>query len=324
MKSIGKFLKRNRNIVLSYFAMIILLIVVSIIRPGFGLGSVNGLRSILFEAALVGLVSIGQTFVILTGGIDLSLPWIITGSAVILTILTQGQNAPALWAIPLVLVLCLLVGFINGIGIDKFEIPPPIMTLGMNAVLLGAITGISSGNAAIQGSYGKPPLFIRELSRGAIGNIPNLFLILIVLGILVSIVLSYSIFGRRLYALGTNKTVSLFSGVNVSRINVMVYMLSGFFGGIAGILMAGKVGQAYLGMGDPYLFTSVAAVVIGGANILGGSGHIIGTIGGALTLAVLTATIPVLDLPLAFQYVIYGLVVLIMVYISTAHKKREY
>ena len=97
------FYRQNRNIILSYVAMLVLLVAVSIYRPGFGLGNPIALRSLLLEAAVIAIVALGQTFVIMTGGVDLSLPWTLGGSAVMMTVLTRGQNDPALWAIPVIL-----------------------------------------------------------------------------------------------------------------------------------------------------------------------------------------------------------------------------
>jgi ribose transport system permease protein len=272
----------------------------------------------LLQGAVIGLVSIGQTFVILSGGIDLSLPWTLAGAAVITTVLMQMEGERGIWVIPLVLGLCSLIGLLNGLGIYYLEIPPAIMTLGMNGILLGAIAGLVGGSRGVQGRYGRVATFLGDLSRGNFLNIPNLFWVLLIIAAIITIVLSFSVFGRRLYAVGTNPKAALFSGVNVPRIILVVYMLSALFNGLAGILLAGKVSQAYLGMGDPYLFTSVAAVVIGGASILGGHGHVLGTVGGALLLSVLTATIPVLNLPRAYQLIVYGLVVLLAVYFASS------
>jgi ribose transport system permease protein len=323
MKALTLFYRRNRNIVLSYVAMLVLLVAVSLYRPGFGLGSASGLRSLILEAAVIGLVSIGQTFVILTGGIDLSLPWVLSGAAIVTTLLTQAQNEPAIWAIPLVLGLCLLVGLINGLVITYLEVSPVIMTLGMNGILLGAIAGFAGGSAGVQGRYGTPPPFVIDLARGWLVEIPNLAWVLLILGVLGTLLLSFTAFGRRLYAIGTSRQVSLYSGVDLPRMTVLVYMLSAMCSGLAGILLAGKVGRAFLGMGDPYLFISVAAVVIGGSSVLGGSGHLLGTVGGAMFLSVLTATIPVLNLPRAYQLIVFGLVILLAVYFATNRSTRE-
>jgi ribose transport system permease protein len=311
----------NRPIVLSYVAAIALLVAVSLYRPGFGLGSAYGVRSLALEAAVIGIVALGQTFVVLCGGIDLSLPWTLAGPAVLLTVFTRGQNEPVLWAIPLVLCMGLVVGLINGLVIAYLDVSPVIMTLAMNGIILGAVSGFGIGSSGV--IFGTTPSAVVSISSGHWLGLPSMVWLLLGLSALTTIVLSFTGFGRRLFAIGTSREVSLYSGINVKRMIVLVYVLSALCAGVAGILLAGKFGRAYLGMGDQYLFISVAAVVIGGASVLGGSGHFLGTIGGALLLSVLTATLPVLNLPRPFQLIVYGLVILCAVFFATNRGGRE-
>lgn len=315
------FYRQNRNIILGYVAMLVLLIAVSIYRPGFGLGNPIALRSLLLEAAVIAIVSLGQTFVIMSGGVDLSLPWTLGGSAVMMTVLTRGQEGPTFWAIPVILGACAVIGLVNGLVISRLEVSPVIATLAMSGILLGAVSGFGIGSTGV--IYGTPPPSIVQLASGRFLEIPNLVWIGIWLAVAATLLLSYNIFGRRLFAIGTSQTVSLYSGVNIPRMTVLIYIISAVMGGAAGILVAGKLGQAYLGMGDQYLFISVAAVVIGGTSILGGSGHFLGTIGGALLLSVLTAAIPVLNLPRPFQLIVFGLVILFAVFFATNETARE-
>jgi ribose transport system permease protein len=315
------FFQQNRSIILSYLATLILLVLVSIYRPGFGLGGADAMRSLLLEASVIAIVSLGQTLVILSGGIDLSLPWTLAGTAVMMTVLTQGQNGPAFWVIPLLLVGCLVIGFANGAIIAYLEVSPVIVTLAMSSILLGAVSGFGIGSSGV--IFGTTPPAIAGLAGGRIVGLPNLVWVTIILAVIAIVVLSYSAFGRRLYAIGTSREVSLYSGLDVRRVTIAVYMLSAFFGGIAGIFVAGELGRAYLGMGDQYLFISVAAVVIGGTSVLGGNGHYLGTLAGALLLSVLTATLVVINLPRPFQLIIFGLIILIAVYFSTNQNSRE-
>ena len=129
--------------------------------------------------------------------------------------------------------------------------------------------------------------------------------------------LSKTAFGRHLYALGTSASVAEFSGVPTLRTTVAAYTISGFTASLTGILLTGYTGQAYLGMGDPYLFTSIAAVAIGGASILGGSGHYVGTIAGAFVLTILTGLLPALNLSNGALLIVYGLVILITVSLAS-------
>lgn len=317
MSKVQRFLQQNRNIVLAYAAMLILLTAVSIYRPGFGWGDPRHLRALVLQAAVIGLVSMGQTLVIISGGADLSLPWTLTGAAIIMTMITQGQNERLIWAIPVVLAGCMVVGLLNGIGVTVLGVAPMIMTLAMNYILLGLVAGIGMGGVATMGQYGQPPELILTAGTGNISEIPYLVLIWLVLAVVLTVLLGRTGYGRKLYAVGTSESVSQFSGVKVRRTLILVYVLSALLNGAAGMLLAGKFGRAYLGMGDPYLFVSFSAVIIGGASIFGGSGNYIGTIGGSLLLAVLLSLLPVLNMPRSFQLIIYGLVVLLAVLVST-------
>ena len=318
LTSFGKTVSRNRNIVLAYVAMLVLLTAVSIYRPGFGWGDPLHLRALVLQAAVIGLASMGQTLVIISGGADLSLPWTLTGAAIMMTMLTQGRNEPLVWAVPLVLAGCMLVGLLNGIGVTVLGVAPMIMTLAMNYILLGLIAGIAMGGVGTMGRYGQPPKLVLAAGTENLGEVPYLILIWIALAVFLTILLGRTGFGRRIFAVGTSQSVSQYSGVNVRTTLIWVYVLSALLNGVAGILLAGKFGRAYLGMGDPYLFISVAAVIIGGASIFGGSGSYVGTIGGSLLLAVLLSLLPVLNMPRPFQMIIYGLVVLLAVLFSTS------
>jgi ribose transport system permease protein len=221
------------------------------------------------------------------------------------------------WAIPAVLLGCSVIGLLNGIGVTVLGVAPMIMTLAMNYILLGLVAGIGMGGVATMGQYGQPPELILTAGTGNIGEVPYLILIWLLLAVILTILLGRTGFGRRLYAVGTSESVSEYSGVRVRRTLIVAYVLSALLNGVAGILLAGKFGRAYLGMGDPYLFVSFSAVIIGGASIFGGSGNYIGTIGGSLLLAVLLSLLPVLNMPRSFQLIIYGLVVLLAVLVST-------
>lgn len=314
----GKTLRRNKSIVLAYVAMLVLLTAVSIYRPGFGWGDPRHLRALVLQAAVIGLASMGQTLVIISGGADLSLPWTLTGSAIIMTMLTQGRNDSLLWAIPLVLAGCVVVGLLNGMGVTILGVAPMIMTLAMNYILLGLVAGLGMGGVGTMGQYGQPPKLVLAAGTENLGEVPYLILIWIGLAVILTVLLGRTGFGRRIFAVGTSQSVSQYSGVNVRTTLILVYVLSAFLNGVAGILLAGKFGRAYLGMGDPYLFISVGAVIIGGASIFGGSGSYIGTMGGSLLLAVLLSLLPVLNMPRPFQLIIYGLVVLLAVLFSTS------
>ena len=186
------------------------------------------------------------------------------------------------------------------------------MTLAANVILQGLILVYTGGSPTPSA-----PALIKFLSVGRIGPIPVIALIWLALTLLATLLLSKAAFGRHLYALGTSATVAEFSGVPTARTTVLTYVISGLTAALAGMLLTGYSGQAYLGMGDAYLFTSIAAVAIGGASILGGSGHYLGTVAGALVLTILTGLLPALNLSSGALLIVYGAVILITVSIGS-------
>ena len=161
------------------------------------------------------------------------------------------------------------------------------MTLGMNSVLLGGLLGITGGRPG-----GETPPFIQWMANGSAGRIPVILILWIAATAVGTIALRKTAFGRQLYFIGNSESVARFSGVDVRSRKLIVYCLSGFTAGMGGILLAGRIGQSYLGMGDPYLFQSVIVVVLGGASILGGSGQYIGTVAGAFILTIVNGLLP--------------------------------
>jgi ribose transport system permease protein len=303
-------LRRHRAILLAYLGMIVLLLFTSLVAPGFLAPS--HLRSTAVLAAFIGIVALGQTFVIIGGGIDLSVPWVLNAAAVLMTLAAAGQDAPLLWVAPLILAAGALVGAVNGLGVAFFGVPPIIMTLAVNVILQGGILVYTGGAPTATA----PPA-VQFLAVGRIAGIPVVLLIWTGLAIMASVLLSKTAFGRQLYAVGTSPTVAEFSGVPTFRTTVLAYTLSGFTAALAGMLLTGYTAQAYLGMGDPYLFTSIAAVAIGGASILGGSGHYIGTIAGAFVLTILTGLLPALNLSNGALLIVYGVVILLTVSLAS-------
>jgi ribose transport system permease protein len=303
-------LGRHRAIIIAYLSMIVLLLLTSFVAPGFL--ALAHLRSTAVLAAFVGIVALGQTFVIIGGGIDLSVPWVLNCAAVLMTLAAKSHDQPLLWIAPLLLVAGALVGAANGIGVALFGVPPIIMTLAVNVILQGGILVFTGGAPTATA----PPL-VQFLAVGRLGGFPVILIIWMTLAALATLVLSKTAFGRQLYAVGSSPTVAEFSGVPTFRTAVLAYMLSGFTAALAGMLLTGYTAQAYLGMGEPYLFTSIAAVAIGGASVLGGNGHYLGTVAGALVLTILTGLLPALNLSNGALLIVYGVVILVTVSLAS-------
>ncbi len=223
---------QHRPVLLAYLGMVVLLLVTAIFSPGFL--SESNLRSTLILAAFVGIVGLGQTLVIIGGGIDLSIPWVLNSAAILMALLCNGQDLPLIWVAPLVLAAGASIGFLNGIGVAIFGVPPIVMTLATNVILQGLILVYTGGSPSPSA-----PALIKFLAVGRIGPIPVIGLIWLLLAILATVLLSKTAFGRHLYALGTSATVAEFSGVPTKRTTILTYMTSGLTAAFAGILLPG-------------------------------------------------------------------------------------
>ena len=299
--------RRNVPLVIPYIGAAAVFAVGAVISDGFLSGA--SLNNIFALTAILAVVAGSQTLVIICGGIDLSIPWVMTGSGILTSYLAESNDAPLLWIVPLVLALAALVGICNGLGVTLLGVPPIVMTLAMDVILSGAVILYALG--ASQQTL-TPPL-MRNLISGHVVGIPSYVLVILATAIVYSFVLSLTPFGRRLYAVGTSASVSTLSGINVRNVTILSYVLSSIGAAIAGMLLLGYVENAFFGMGDPYLFISVSAVVVGGASILGGSGHFIGTLGGAILLVAANALLIVMDLGAGAISIFYGLIILVSV-----------
>ena len=242
----------------------------------------------------------------LTGGIDLSIGMIATGAAYV-----AANQSPkgALIAILAGLAVGVLAGAGNGIGVGIFRVNPLIMTLAMSAILLGLFT--SWAQTIFSGST-RMGDFIRTLGGGSFfgRSIPWAVVVWAVVAVLVVYMLRFSGFGRNLYALGDNAVASRLSGLRSWRVLVVVYTIAGLFGGVAGLLLGGRVGAVDLQLANNFVLPSVAAAVIGGTSIFGGIGTYTGTILGALILGVLQSLLTFLGAGQAVQQMLYGGIVI--------------
>lgn len=311
MKAAMKYLPRlapeSWRVVYAIVAAIVLFLIGEAVHPGFlGLASVE---TILVIASFVGLVAAGQCFVILIGGIDLSVPWVLNAGAIVLATTSMGLDARAPLAVAATLGLGIAVGAVNGAGVAWFGIPAVVMTLAMNGIIEGLVLGFTGGFTCAACSAYAPPV-VQSLAHGALLGVPDALWLWVVVIVLVSAVLSITRFGRATYALGNNPRAAVLAGVDARGLTIMLYAASGFFAALAGIMLVGFGGQASLGMGDPYLFTSIAAVVIGGVNILGGRGHYLGVAAGAVSLTVLVSVLLALNMPDYVRSIAYGVVIL--------------
>ncbi len=218
---------------------------------------------------------------------------------------TIGTSRGLPIAIAAALGVCILVGLANGIGITVLGLSPIIMTLAMNGIEQGAVSTWTGGSGFVTA-----PHSLIVAINGSLLGIPTMVFVWAVLAALTVALLTLTSYGRRLYATGSNIRVAYLSGVNVRLVVIAAYVLSAVVAGLDGIFLAGYVTQSYIGMGDTYLFPSIAAVVVGGVSIYGGQGGYIGPLGGALVLTLLDFLLAALGLATNTQQIVFGGVLL--------------
>lgn len=300
-----------------YVAVVFLIVLGTIISKGFV--APDHLLSILNLAAFLGLVAAGQGLVILSGGIDLSVNSVISLSGVVSATLMAGSNAHLLLATTVCVVLGLFIGFLNGVGVAFIKIHPLVMTLGMTNIVQGAAllytNGVPKGNAA--------PV-LSELSTGRLlGVVPYVVLIWAVIAVVVILSTRRSIWGRWIYAVGNSPKTALYSGIRVPWVLVSLYIVSSLLATLAGLLLIGYTRTSYFNIGDPFQLNSIAAVVLGGSSILGGSGSYVGTIAGCIIMILIQAILPILSIPEAGRQISSGAIILVLLLMYGQERRRR-
>jgi ribose transport system permease protein len=259
-------------------------------------------------AAFLGIIASGAMMVILLGHIDLSIPWTVTLGAMMATAISGWIGTPGVWlAIPFGVFCGAIVGVLNGLGVAYLRLPSMIFTLGMNAVAQGLMV-LHTGGFAPQ-DHATDAMHFLAVKRTIIG-IPNALFVWALVGIVVILLLRRTAFGRAVYAIGNRESVAYLSGINTNRVLIGCFAFCGACSAFAGVLLAGYSTKAYQAMGDPYLLPAIAAVVLGGTNILGGRGNYLGTIAGVILITLLQSILSVMQMPEAGRQIIYGLVII--------------
>ncbi len=254
-------------------------------------------------AAFLGTVAAGMMIVILLGHIDLSVPWTIAASAMLATAVGGA------WAIPVGLGVGLLIGLVNGLGVAFLRVPSMIFTLGVNAVLRGLMVLLTGGFAPQSNAT---PTMV-WLSQGQIVPlVANSVLVWALICAALVFMLTRTPLGRYIYAAGNREAATYLSGVNTQAVLVAGFVICSLCSAVAGLLIAGYSSKAFQAMGDAYLLPSIAAVVVGGTNILGGQGRFTGTVIGTVLIVLLASVLSVMQMPEAGRQIIYGLVIIVM------------
>lgn len=305
-------LKEHRTIIVVYLILGLLVVVSSVVSDTFL--KPRNIANVLRQAVAIGLVSIGQTFAILTGGIDLSVGSVISLTSCLTAGSMMGRDAMIIPVVSLVITLALFIGFFNGLLIVKTGISPLIVTLGTMSIIQGAVlvyTGAAYGEVA-------PAFFF--LSWGEMGLIPFPVFLFAVIGAAGVFVLRRTPLGRYIYAIGGNEETARLSGVRTGRVKIYAYMICSFTAALAGLFLASRMGMGDPLIGVPYMLDSLVPVLIGGTLLSGGKGSLIGTFAGIFILTVLSNSLNLLEVSGYWQWVVEGTIILVAV---AFYEKRE-
>lgn len=307
-----KLLIAERPVLVLLVVLVVLVGLTGLIEPRYL--SLSGLRNTLLLAAPMGIMAAGQTVLMLTRGIDLSVAMVATAAAYVVGLQGDGGIAVALL---LGLLTGTALGALNGLGVGVFRVHPLIMTLAMSSILLGLLS--QWAQTALLGATSVDP-FVRLLGAGAfLGNLlPYNTVVWAVIAVVLIVGLRSSGLGRMIYALGDNPVATRLAGVREWQVLIVVYALSGLFAALAGVLIAGQTGAVDLRLAQEFLLPSIAAAVIGGTSLFGGAGSYGGTILGALILSVLNTMMVFLNAPQALRQVVFGGIVVALAWLYAA------
>lgn len=296
--------------ILQILSVLVLLVVTGTTIDGFF--SKSSLYTTLILASFLGIAAVGQTLVILIGGIDLSVPALISGANLVTTLLA-GKQWPFGVIIVFVVVCSAIVGAVNGFVTHRFRVPPLIVTLATGAMVTGATLGWTRGGQV----SGQPPSWLTSFSS-PIGtlfgiSIPPVIVLWVVIALVVGVILHLSPTGRRIYATGANERAAELAGIPTERVWIGSFTVSAVSSALVGIVLIGFTGQGEAGVGDPYLFLGLAAVLVGGTSLVGARGDYWRTVLGALIMTLFTTLLVGHGAGEALQEILIGVLILLFV-----------
>ncbi|OPJ57031.1 ribose ABC transporter permease [Alkalithermobacter paradoxus] len=300
----------------SVIGLIVFSIIVSFLSPRFL--TVPNILNVLRQTSINAVIAAGMTFVILTGGIDLSVGSVLafTG-AICASLIATGSSVVV--SVIVAIVIGALVGALNGLIISKGKIQPFIATLATMTILRGATLVFTDGKPISIGS-GKSAIVFSNIGSGQFLGVPTPIYLMILVFLVCYFILTQTRVGRYIYALGGNEEATRLSGINTSKIKVYVYSISGILSAIAGIIVTSRLFSAQPNAGSGYELDAIAAVVLGGTSLSGGQGGIPGTIVGALIIGILNNALNLLNVSSYYQMIAKGIVILIAVLLDRKQK----
>jgi ribose transport system permease protein len=297
--------KQDKTIIIVYLVLVGLIVTTSLLSDVF-LTSRN-IQNLLRQAVALGLVSVGQTFAILTAGIDLSIGSVVSLASCLTTGMILGREHLIIPVVALVIVLALFVGFCNGFIITRTRVHPLIVTLGMMSVVQG---GLLLYTKSPVGSV--PPVF-DFLAWGKVWFIPFPIILFAAVAAAGIFLLRRTTYGRYVYATGGNEEVARLSGIKTDRVKIITYMICSSTAALTGIFLASRMGMGDPLVGEHYMLDSILPVLIGGTSLTGGKGGIGATIAGVFIFAILSNALNLIDVSAYWQWIVKGLIIIVAV-----------
>lgn len=304
---------KNPNVLLLAVGIIVL-VFISLFVPKFL--TWRNISSVIVQASSTGLMAIGLTFVIITAGIDLSLPTAMAFSAIIGS-MVMAETQSVLLGVLVILAVAMGIGAFNGLSVARFQMVPMIVTLAVATIASGASNWITGAKSI----GGLPPAF-KQIFAGDVLGIPTQAIILVVVAVVMHLLLSKTTFGQHLYQTGVNEKTARVNGVNTERVKFLIYLISGLMAGIAGVLGSAKLASAGPSLGTQDQFMDiVCATVLGGASVMGGKGTIAGTIIGSIFMSIITNVMNLYGVEYFITFVIKGVTIILFTYFDLIRNK---
>ena len=308
--------KRNYNALfgLTLLALLVLLwVILSVSTQSFASG--NNISNLLRQGSMIAILAVGQTFVIITGGIDLSVGAVV-GFATVIAAMLINAGVPVILAILITLLVGVVIGLFHGFGIVKMGLPPFIITLATLTSLRGIGLLMTNGNSISINNDA-----FQEFSRNSFVGVPNLFWMVILVGIPAYVFLHHSRWGRYLFSVGSNAEASRLSGVNVQRTIYMAYTLSGLCAAFVGVLLASRIGIGNPTQAEGWELQAIASSVIGGTSLFGAVGSVHGPLLGAFILATINNGANLLNVNAFWQRIVTGVLIIVIVYFDGLRRR---
>lgn len=309
--------KIDRAVATAFGCIVLLLLLGSLYSSSFL--SPEYLLQQLKVASFLGVIATGMMLVILLGQIDLSVPWVVAVGGMMSTAATGWGPVGEALAIPFGIFCGVALGLVNGIGVAYLRLPSMIITLAVNAVAQGLMV-VHTGGFSPQDASSDAMRFIA--TGDTLFGIPNALIVWAVVGGATVFLLTRTTFGRVIYGIGNRERAAYLSGIRTQRVVLVTFAIAGGLSAFGGILLAGYASKAAQAMGDAYLLPSIAAVVLGGASILGGSGKYIGTVAGVILITLLQSILSVIQIEESGRQIIYGAVIIAMLLLY-GRQRRE-